>query len=672
MKKIFSLCFLVISLPAFSQEGRAFVDSLIKALPAQTNDTAKARLYNRIFSELSYVDVNEAMLYARTGLAHSIKMKWPKGIAVFHNNIGMAFSGAGNFDSARNYYESALKAYEELGDKFNMTQTYNNMGAAAQNIRADFSTAAQYYFKALQLAESLNDSTLLSLSLSNISRIYMLQKNYARAEEFAKRALRIREKNGIPNTIAQSLEDIGKIHYHSGNKKEAESAFRKAQIIYEQSGNLLGLATIWSGLSLVYGNDHRKIIEARLKSKSLWDEVNPMHTEAISNTGNLGVAYLELVKYDSNHSVRYGDVIPDDKKQLLQKAEAYLKSAVELAGQSGDMDNKSFFTGVLAELQEYKGDYRNAFYNYRTFKEMEDSIYSQENKNKIAEAESQRAIEKKNSELRINQLALSNQRKTLWGLAAGVLLLAAIGILLYRQNKMRKRSNETLLQLNRELDNANKMKARFFGILSHDLRAPVVNLINFLHLRKEPGILSKEQEEKHEQKITTSAEALLENMESLLLWSKNQMDQFKPLPSDIYTGDLFKYIGQQFQHSGVSIQFEGDQHIRLFTDENCIRTIMYNLTSNAIKAVSQQPDAQISWEAGIENNHAFLCINDNGTGLDPELLLNDGLRAASATSVRSGLGLSIVKDLAKAIGCTIAIAPVSKGTYIRIILPERK
>ncbi|MGN6420776.1 MAG: tetratricopeptide repeat protein [Pseudobacter sp.] len=671
MKNFLPFFFLVISLPAVSQEGRAFVDSLIKAVPGQTNDTAKARLYNRIFNELNYIDVNEAMSYARSGLAHATKMKWPKGIAVFHSNIGMAFSNAGNFDSARHYYESALKVHEQLGDKYNMAMTNNNMGTAAQNIRSDFSTAAQYYFKALQLAEELNDSTLLPLTLSNISRIHSLQKNYLKAEESATRALHIREKNGTPDAIAQSLEDIGKIHYQSGNHKAAASTFLKAQSIYEQSGNLMGLATIWSGLSLTYGNDHRKIIEARLKSKSLWDEVNPVHPEAITNTGNLGVAYLELVKFDSNHSVRYGDVIPDNKKQLLQKAETYLKSAVELAGQTGDMDNKSFFTGILAELQEQTGDYRNAFYNYRTFKEMEDSIYSQENKNKIAEAESLRAIEKKNSELRINQLALSNQRKTVWGLSAGVLLLSAIGILLYRQNKMRKRSNETLLQLNRELNNANKMKARFFGILSHDLRAPVVNLINFLHLRKEPGILSKDQEEKHEQKITSSAEALLENMESLLLWSKNQMDQFKPSPSEINIGDLYKYIDQQFQHSGVSIQFEGDQQIKLFTDENCIRTIMYNLTSNSLKAVSQQPDGQISWEAGIENNQVFICINDNGTGLDPELLMNDDLRASSATSVRSGLGLSIVKDLAKAIGCTIGIAPVSKGTCIRIILPQR-
>ena len=48
--------------------------------------------------------------------------------------------------------------------------------------------------------------------------------------------------------------------------------------------------------------------------------------------------------------------------------------------------------------------------------------------------------------------------------------------------------------LNNQLDEANKVKAKFFGILSHDLRSPVANLIHFLHLQKnDPDLLGKEQ-----------------------------------------------------------------------------------------------------------------------------------------------------------------------------------
>jgi signal transduction histidine kinase len=127
-----------------------------------------------------------------------------------------------------------------------------------------------------------------------------------------------------------------------------------------------------------------------------------------------------------------------------------------------------------------------------------------------------------------------------FGLIIGLALLAVIGGLLYWQNQTKKRTNTTLLHLNNELDEANKIKARFFAILSHDLRSPVANLINFLHLQKEePDLLTPELAEMHQKRITESAENLLENMESMLLWSKGQMQHFKPQVKSIAVEDSF-------------------------------------------------------------------------------------------------------------------------------------
>lgn len=674
MKKLIAFICLLVSLQVKGQqEGRALADSLIASLPAAQNDTLKARLYNKIFFALSSVNVEEAQQYARVGLAHVHRMQWPKGIAVFQTNLGQGFTNAGHYDSSRYYFDQALQTHAQAGDHYNMAVTYNSMGAAAQNIRADYTTAAHYYFKALQQAEALKDSTLLSLTLDNISHIYLFQRNYPKALEFGRKALLIRERAGAPDDVALSLESIGKIYYSSGDTAGAKANFQKAQSLYEGTGNMAGQASAWSSLSLVYGRNLRQILEARLKSKALWDEVNPVHPDAISNTGNLGLAYLDMVRYDTSSLVKYGGVAPANKGLLLRKAEEHLNTAIQLAGQTGDMDSKSFFTGALAELQEYKGDYKSAFYNYRMYKEMEDSVYSQETKNKIAEAESQRSIDQKNTELRINQLALSNQRKTVWGLAAGIVLLGIIGFLLYRQSKMRQQTNETLVTLNNELDNANKVKAKLFAILSHDLRAPVAKLISFLHLRRnEPGMLTAAQSAQHEQQLATSAEALLENMETVLLWSKGQLDQLLPNFEEVTTGDLFRYLGLQFQYveAGV-LQFEGPVDDDLYTDEHCIKTILYNLTSNSLKAVAKQSHPRITWKAGKREGQPYLTITDNGAGLDPQLLLDDGARAASVGSVRSGLGLSIVKDLAKAIHCRIVFESVEEGTCIGIVFPEK-
>lgn len=649
--------------------GRGLVDSLIQSLSSVSNDTVKTRTYNRIFNELSVLDVSQARQYAQAGLTLAQKMKWPKGIAVFQHNIGQSFSSAGQYDSAKYYYELALSAHDLAGDRYNMAITYNNLGAAAQNIRADYTTAADYYFRALQQAEALNDSTLLALTLSNVSNIFSLQKNYPKALDYGRRALKICEVSGTPDEVANSLHGLGKTYYASGDTVSAKDHFQKALMIYERTGNMTGLASTWSGLSLVYGNDLRRVLEARLRSKKLWDETNPLHPEAITNLGNLGIVYLDIVRYDTLHLIKRDDLVPGKRPLLLKKSTEYLQAAIQLAEQTGDLDNRSFFVGALAELQEFTGDYKNAFYNYRLSKEIQDSIYSQEVKNKIAEANSRREIDQKNAELRINQLALHNQRKTLWGLAAGLFLVGVIGILLYRQNQSRKKTNRQLLTLNKELDDANRVRSRLFGILSHDLRAPVARLINFLHLRRnQPAMFSEEQAASHEAELTNSAEGLLENMETVLLWSKSQLERLQPQPVKLFPADLFQHLQKQFYYVGKAVLlFNSNDNAALIADEHCARTILYNLTTNSLKAVENIPNPQIYWKSEHRNKEIVLSITDNGGGLDPDLLTKEGERRSGADA-RTGLGLSIVRDLATIAGCKVSLLTTGPhGTTIELV-----
>jgi sensor histidine kinase regulating citrate/malate metabolism len=96
---------------------------------------------------------------------------------------------------------------------------------------------------------------------------------------------------------------------------------------------------------------------------------------------------------------------------------------------------------------------------------------------------------------------------------------------------------------------------------------------------------------------------------------------------------------------------------------------MQNLTSNAIKALKNRPDATIEWNAVKEGDHTVLSIADNGPGLRPEYA-----KVLSEESVvenaRDGFGLHMIRDLAKAIRCRLDVrtAP-GKGTVFSLILP---
>jgi signal transduction histidine kinase len=249
-------------------------------------------------------------------------------------------------------------------------------------------------------------------------------------------------------------------------------------------------------------------------------------------------------------------------------------------------------------------------------------------------------------------------------------LLATIGVLIFYQSRSRKKTNTTLMLLNTELDEANKVKTKFFSILSHDLRGPVAKLINFLHLQQQaPDLLNREISAEHTKKITTSAENLLENMEGLLLWSKGQMGNFKPDKKTVAVRKLFSDIENNFLGTeNIKIIFDDSNELHINTDEDYLKTIMRNLTGNAIKALNNVADATVTWKAWEENGNPFLSITDNGPGIDVQQL--DTLNNSDAiVGIKTGLGFHLVRDMAKAIACNISVTTEpGKGTRFQLSL----
>ena len=108
--------------------------------------------------------------------------------------------------------------------------------------------------------------------------------------------------------------------------------------------------------------------------------------------------------------------------------------------------------------------------------------------------------------------------------------------------------------------------------------------------------------------------------------------------------------------------FENPNNIQINTDENYLKTIIRNLTGNAIKALNEIDNPIIIWKAWQENNQTFLSISDNGSGGTQEqfkALYDD----KEVSGIQFGLGLHLIRDLAKAIDCEITVdSKVNEGT----------
>ncbi|QQR97135.1 MAG: HAMP domain-containing histidine kinase [Sphingobacteriales bacterium] len=226
--------------------------------------------------------------------------------------------------------------------------------------------------------------------------------------------------------------------------------------------------------------------------------------------------------------------------------------------------------------------------------------------------------------------------------------------------------------MNAELDKANQLKARFFGILSHDLRSPIASLVNYLQLQESSTEnLPAEIRNECNLQIKNSANDLLNNMESLLTWSKSQMQNFNPKKKQVSVDDLYAYIQKFYSESNINhikIHYQNVENITINTDENYLQTIMYNLTANAVKALKNIENAEIIWNAKIEHNQIVLSITDNGSGIKSEQVENLYTEKTTANT-KTGFGLHIIRDLANAIQCKIVHENnIPNGTIFKLYL----
>jgi signal transduction histidine kinase len=627
------------------KEGQALVDSEVAVVSGGVSDSMEARLCNKIATYYQDVNTDSAAKYAGLGMGAATSLKWTRAIAVFNTCYANIFMTEGLLDSAWDRHRKATELYIGIKDSFNIASSYNNLGTIAK-ARSDFAAATRYFLNTLEMGQALKENFLIGLGSENLALVYEYQEDYPKALEYARKSVAAYSLEDTKDHLSAPTGLIGTVYQHLNEGDSAIFYLRKALSLAREVGNKWQEASQLEFIADYYAGrkDYAGAIQNSLLAQKIWDSVGRQSENAIDNTGVLGRYYLELAKLD---------VI--GRSRLLRQAIGYLEDAVEKDKTKGIRTSQSEFQITLAEADALAGNYKGAYLNYKSYQEIKDSVYSQESKNKIAAAMSKLELDKKNAEIALNKATIVNQHRQQLLLTVGLGLLAVIGVLLYRQSRVRKRSNVALLALNNELDASNKLKAKFFGILSHDLRSPIANLINFLQLQKKrPGLMSEEQIEEREKKISGSAQSLLETMEALLLWSKGQMEQFKPAIALVTVEGLFGYLRRNFSDTGdVVVSYVSDEGLEVRTDEYFLQTVMYNLTANAVKALRQTTDGRIGWKAWRSAEGVFFSIADNGPGASDEQLraLYD---ETAPSGGRSGLGLHIIRDLAKAIGCRVS------------------
>lgn len=603
------LVFFFVLNPAFSQDNRQ-ADSLIKVLDRTTDIKQKGRLINAV---------------ART---YSIESK--KGIAWYNRHI--AFAVKHNLDASASI--NALGIY------------YLN--------RQEYDTALTYFLRQVKEAGKYGNTKQIGDAYANISIIFQEQRNFKRSLYYDKKALAISQSLNDTTGIADSYMSSGINYSEIGDDKKALAFFKRALPFYLKKNNTGKIAYAYFNIGFATQEPVGRIHYLE-KAKTFFDAYDPSFPLAVSNLSNMAETYL-LLSQDAALSAK----VNSTPLALLAKAENLVNESIAYSLKDNARYNLMFSYEVLAKIKEAQHKPAEALEYTRRQYALKDSLFSQEQKNDIATTESAAEIALRDKQLQLNKILLKTRERQFWMLFGGILLFTGFIVLLFLQNSARKAQNKKLEKLNHELDVANKTKAQLFGIINHDLRGPVATLINFLNLQRN-NMLDDSKKAALESKTMTSATGLLQSMEDLLLWSKGQMEHFSPDVQPVTAQSLFEDI--KGLYTAEPIHFINTDNVVFTSDENYLKTIMRNLTGNALKATATLQNSQIQWRAFESNGNKCLSITDNGTGAATEAF--SALHGdTTGIGIKNGLGLHLVRELATAIHCDIKVQTSANGTTI--------
>ncbi len=241
--------------------------------------------------------------------------------------------------------------------------------------------------------------------------------------------------------------------------------------------------------------------------------------------------------------------------------------------------------------------------------------------------------------------------------------------------------NSKLQISNKQLQEINSTKDKFFSIIAHDLKNPFNSLIGFSNMLVE-DIENKEFEniEKYSkiiQEVSIESYHLLNN---LLEWSLAQEGKilFKPQKINLLEAieNILSNLKNLALYKKIDIITYIPKEIEIFADKNMFSTIIRNLVTNAIKYSNL--GGEITIKATETKDYTQISITDKGIGINPEVLerIFDSNVPLSTKGTQkeagTGLGLILCTDfIKKHKGKIWAKSKLNEGTSFNFTIPKK-
>lgn len=432
-------CFLT---DVHAQNRSRYRDSLENRLLVEKNDTTKCKICYLLSQDFMDVNTDSAMYWTDRGWERVNNLKWEKGIAAINSNYASIYGLLGDQRKGMAYLEKSIEFNLKPGNDRNLTSDYINMAVAWQQL-GDFPKSIEYLYKALPIAEKLKDNYLKGILLGNLSDIFEGQGNYTKAKFYINQQINLAIESKNDEILSEAYLKMGQNYLSTKYNDSAAFYLEKGLNIARTREDLLQQGKLLSALAVANGNNNAKKIELLLQAQKIFDNGYEKYTNSIINIGNIGGTYASMGLHDS-----LGNYSTAQKTKYLKLADLYLQKAISYATETQDLVNLSYFSDNLAQVQEGRGDYKNALINFKLSAQLDDSLFSQEKKNAIANKEAEyleQLLQKKNE---VHKLEL--QKLWLIGIIVIALLILIAALIINHFRFQKIKSDARLLQKDTE------------------------------------------------------------------------------------------------------------------------------------------------------------------------------------------------------------------------------
>jgi signal transduction histidine kinase len=234
---------------------------------------------------------------------------------------------------------------------------------------------------------------------------------------------------------------------------------------------------------------------------------------------------------------------------------------------------------------------------------------------------------------------------------------------------------------NRELLELNITKDKFFNIIGHDLKSPIVQMIQFSQL------IEENYKNLNDEKLLTFIKAMKESsvrgfklLENLLDWARSQTGSISFAPEPFLISELIKenieLFEKQAETKNIQINAPNFYEGTVIADRNMINTVVRNLLSNAIKFTYTNGSIEIDSKA--ERDNIVISVKDNGQGMSCEdcnklFKIDSGYTAVGTNNEKgTGIGLILCKEfIDKHDGSIWVESEQGEGSTFRFSIPMK-